>query len=445
MPDRQQTLRNTIEWSYDLLDLPAQRLLARLAVFREGGAINQVEAVCAPYGKSATDLLNALDMLVNQSLLRQEQPDGEPRFAMLETIREFAWERLQESGEVSEIERRHAHAYLELAEEAASHVLTWDQPLWLDWLERDHDNLRAAISWMLQNRETNLALRLATAMWRFWQTRGHLEEGADLLVRVLDLPGGDPRNRALALEAAGGVAYWRGEMREAADFYQQSLRLMEELDDRVSVANALYNLAFPYFFRDDPDYEAATRLFSQSLTISRKLNDEAGMVKGLYGLGSVAWKVRDWRRAREILEECLRIVRTRDDPFHRGWILYLMGSVEIRTGRSDLARALIEEGIYTFAKLQDVTGILLHLHYFTALAIEDGQFERAVRLVGAAAQLQETSGARLVERASGDLPGLQDIWKHLGSDRVNELLRSGQHMSLEEVVAFATSEYDVHP
>lgn len=442
-PRRQQTLRDAIAWSYDLLDLPTRRLLARLAVFRGGAALEQVAAVCLPADQPGVDLLEGLGELVNQSLLRREPSEDTPRLAMLETIRQFAWDRLVESGEAPEIERSHAHTYLQLAEEAAGHVLTWDQGVWLDRLERDHDNLRVAISWALLHEETELALRLTSALWRFWQIRGYLEEAANRLDQALELPGGNPRTRALALEAAGGVAYWRGEMRKAADRYRQSLHLMEELDDRAGVANALYNLSFPYFFGDEPDFELARELLMQSLAISRELSDEAGLAKGLYGLGSVAWKTQDWNQARERFNQALEIVRKRDDPFHLGWILFMLGSTEVRDGHPELARPLLKEGLRTFAKLGDVTGILFHLHYFTALAIANDQPERADRLVSAAARLLETSGARLMERLSHDLPEFQDPWRRLRTHSADRLPEGGQQMAVEEIVGLAADEPDL--
>ncbi len=444
LPGRQQTLRDAIGWSYDLLDLPARRLFARLSVFRGEVALAQLEAVCGPSGELGADLLEGLGTLVDQSLLRQQEAAGEPRFAMLETIREFASERLAESEQAPEIARRHAHAYLVRAEEAARHVPSWSQAAWLDRLERDHNNLRGALEWAVEEGDTDLALRLGAALWRFWQIRGHLEEAAGRLAEVLALGGGDPSHRALALEAAGGVAYWQGNMEEAARRYRESLERTRELGDREGEANALYNLAYPLLFGDDSHPDEAGLLLRRSLHMWREIGDQAGIAKALYGMGSVAWMAEDWERARSLFEECLESLRGLDDPFHLGWTLFMIGSAEMRDGRSETARPLLEEGLRIFGRLSDVTGILFHLHYFIAHAIEKGQPERAVRLVGAAARLREMSGAALVEKLSYEIPELEASYTRLASQRAEELLAEGQAMSLEEIVAYALANEPGH-
>lgn len=439
LPARQQTLRDTISWSYDLVPEPGQHLLARLAVFRGGAALTQAEEVCGPTAELGIDVLDGFDVLVDQSLLRSSQLNGEPRVVMLETIRDFAQERLDASGETETVRRRHALAYVALAEEAEPHLLYRDQVRWLDQLEQEHDNLRTALSWALERGETDLALRLSSALWRFWQIRGHLSEAEERLGAALALRGGEPAHRAQALEAAGGVAYWQGDMETALDLYQQSLDLTRELGDQARIANALVNLGYPYAYQSKSDPETADRLFSESLAISQQLKDEAGIAKALYGQASVRWISADWGRARQLFNESEDLLDRADEPFLRAWALYMLSNVEVSDSRADVALPLLEEGIGLFAEVGDLTGILFSLDLFTTLALQGGDGERAVQLIGATNRLRETSGAALADLSRRDLPGLDKVLDELDPGEVEKLMTQGQAMSLDEIVDYALS------
>ena len=439
LPARQQTLRDTISWSYDLVPEAGQHLLARLAVFRGGAALTQAEEVCGPTTELGIDVLDGLDVLVDQSLLRSSQLNGEPRVVMLETIRDFAQERLDASGETETVRRRHTLAYVALAEEAEPHLLYRDQVRWLDQLEQEHDNLRTALSWALERGETDLALRLSSALWRFWQIRGHLSEAEERLGAALALRGGEPAHRAQALEAAGGVAYWQGDMETALDLYQQSLELTRELGDQARIANALVNLGYPYAYQSESDPETADRLFSESLAISQQLKDEAGIAKALYGQASVRWISADWGRARQLFNESEDLLDRADEPFLRAWALYMLSNVEVSDSRADVALPLLVEGIGLFAEVGDLTGILFSLDLFTTLALQGGDGERAVQLIGATNRLRETSGAALADLSRRDLPGLDKVIDELDPGEVEKLMTQGQAMSLDEIVDYALS------
>ena len=439
LPARQQTLRDTISWSYDLVPEAGQHLLARLAVFRGGAALTQAEEVCGPTAELGIDVLDGFDVLVDQSLLRSSQLNGEPRVVMLETIRDFAQERLDASGETETVRRRHTLAYVALAEEAEPHLLYRDQVRWLDQLEQEHDNLRTALSWALERGETDLALRLSSALWRFWQIRGHLSEAEERLGAALALRGGEPAHRAQALEAAGGVAYWQGDMETALDLYQQSLELTRELGDQARIANALVNLGYPYAYQSESDPETADRLFSESLAISQQLKDEAGIAKALYGQASVRWISADWGRARQLFNESEDLLDRADEPFLRAWALYMLSNVEVSDSRADVALPLLVEGIGLFAEVGDLTGILFSLDLFTTLALQGGDGERAVQLIGATNRLRETSGAALADLSRRDLPGLDKVIDELDPGEVEKLMTQGQAMSLDEIVDYALS------
>ena len=214
LPGRQQTLKGAIAWSHDLLGGPHKRLFARFSVFARGADLEQAEAVCGPASELGVEVLAGLDELADQSLVRRLPDFDEPRLLMLQVIREFAAESLQESGEADIIRDRHAAAYHALAEEAVPHFLGGDQKRWLDRLELDHDNLRAALEWSVARGDASRALCLGAALWRFWQMRGHLREARSRLKTILAIPEAreHPKERARALEAAGGVAYWLGDL-----------------------------------------------------------------------------------------------------------------------------------------------------------------------------------------------------------------------------------------
>ncbi|MDQ3990686.1 MAG: NB-ARC domain-containing protein, partial [Actinomycetota bacterium] len=247
LPIRQQTLRGAIAWSYDLLDRNERAFFDRLGAFVGGFTVEAADEIANPGGECGMDTLDGLSALADKSLIRQlETHHGEPRFLMLETIREFALERLRGSGHLDQVAGRHARTFLRLAQEAAPRVFGSDAATWLDRVGHEHDNVRSAIGWAREHGEVELALRLTASMWRFWQIRGHLHEGLMRLLEALDLPGVDahPGDLANALEAAGGTAYWMDRFDLAGDFYERCLEVRRRLDDRSAVARALYNLSF---------------------------------------------------------------------------------------------------------------------------------------------------------------------------------------------------------
>lgn len=243
LPARQQALRNTMDWCYDLLAPAEQVLFARLAVFVGGCTLEAAEAVAGAGDEAAPDVLDGLALLVDQSLLRQvEGPDGEPRFTMLETVREYAAERLEAGGDADVWRRRHADYYLALAEQAAPELVGPRQGAWLDRLEREHDNLRAALSWALERDEQTLGLRLVAALGHFWRVRGHLNEGQGWFERLLSRwPDAPAHARAEALSAAGNLAHARDDYGRAA-YHEASRSLRRALEDARGAAQSLHTV-----------------------------------------------------------------------------------------------------------------------------------------------------------------------------------------------------------
>jgi predicted ATPase len=238
-PDRLQTLRAAIAWSYDLLEPPIQRLFARLAVFHGGVCLAEAESVCRPAAELGVDTLDGLATLVDHSLLKQVQSGAEPRFYMLETIREFALNLLEQSGQRELLRQRHAESYHSLARAAQPHLTRSERRTWLGRLETDLDNLRAALLLLLETGQGGAAQHMVGALWRFWLMRAHLREGRERTAEALRLPGGQVSERIAALSAAGSMAYWQSDARVAVQSFAEAVEELLAEGRLMSTAQAL--------------------------------------------------------------------------------------------------------------------------------------------------------------------------------------------------------------
>jgi predicted ATPase/class 3 adenylate cyclase len=441
LPTRHQTLRSTIAWSYDLLDDDAERaLFRRLGVFVGGCTIEAIEAVCADVGNSESLLaLDGIESLVSKSLLRQEEGSaGEPRFQMMETIREFALEQLAAAGETASLRRQHATFFLGLAEQAALHLLGPRQLPWLERLDAENDNLRAALSWSLaEPGEVESASRVAVALFWFWTFRSHLSEMRDWLTRALDRSTGANRTllRARLLTQLAVADWQQGDFSSARarGWLDESLSICRELGAARDLAFALYFLGMIAMATGDP--ATAEARYGESLTTYRELGDAWGLSQPLLGLGRVALERGDLERAQVYLEECLASVRRAGEPFGMAQALNSLGDVARRQGDYGRARALYEEGLAHFGSLGtrwSAAGLLHNLAYvslyqqdgtraaelfaeslalfreagdkrglaeclagFAAVAAVGGQPARGARLFGASEALLEAIDARL--------------------------------------------------
>jgi predicted ATPase/class 3 adenylate cyclase len=443
-PARQQTLRGAILWSYDMLDAGARRLLARVSVFARGGNLEQLEPVCGPVEDVGGDVLGALDWLAEQSLLRRLPDFDEPRFLMLQTIRDFAMERLEESGEAHPIRDRHLAAFIALAQQAQPHLFGPRRKEWLDRLEEDHDNLRAALDWAVVSQNARSAMALSAGMWRFWQMRGHLHEGRRRMDDVLAMPNSVefPKERLAALEAAGGLAYWQADMPVAQRFYDECVALTRMQGDDRALANALYNAAFPRVVSREAIAEAKPML-EEALPLFRKVGDQTGMARVLWGIGNALFFEKDYANARPMLEEAVALNRKLDDQFGLGWSVHTLGLVTFNLGDFERARACWTEAIHLFATAGDVPGMILQLDNLSVLARHDGDYVRAGRLFSAATAHQVSSGTglgRLLREEEGRTgrEGLND-------DEAARVWAEGQAMSLEQAVAYAMEVGSVQP
>jgi tetratricopeptide (TPR) repeat protein len=420
-------------WSFDQLDGPARRLFCGLGVFSGGASLSQAEAVCRP--DLAAEVLDALGTLVDHSLLRQGEACGEPRFWMLETIRELALVNLRESGELEAMEERHAAAYLALAEETAPRLTRAGRKLALDRLEVDVDNLRTALSLFIARAEAGPALRMAGALWRFWQARGQIREGRRRTAEVLALPGGAPRERMAALSAAGGMAYWQADMPAAGAAYGEALELARRLGEPRALAQALYDASFPVGMGGD--VPAAMALLEEGLAIAQRLRDASLTGEILWGTGTVYWYNGGHAEAEPFYERALQVLEGTDAVFVLGWALRMRGAIRGARGDVERARGDLERALRMFAADDDRSAVVLLLQDFAGLALRAGERERAFRLAGAAAAAESVNETKMLEFTGNKIPDLAQAAERIGRERAEALLAEGRAMSMAQAVGYA--------
>jgi predicted ATPase/class 3 adenylate cyclase len=373
---RQQTLRATIEWSHDLLDEEEQRLFARLAVFAGGCTLETAEAVCDAD-------LDTLQSLVDKSLVRIREGD---RFWMLETIREYAAERLQESGEADELRRRHAEHFLALAEEAEPH-LRGDPKEWLDRLEPDHDNLRAAFDHLEAAGETQLVLRLAGALTNFWTLRGHLAEGRR---RVEDALAADERPtsaRAKALNAAGEFAGFTGDLALERTRAQEALALHTELGNDWGSALSRYALA--NVAAAERDWATGKKLMEESVREFDRLGDDFHRLTARRGLSWMYEELGDSERAHDLTEENLRLARSLGNKRIEARSLGALAMYALDQGRLRGAVAMMADSYRIDRDLGNVIFVAVDLARFAAIRAHEGKAQTAAQLLAKSEALHE--------------------------------------------------------
>jgi predicted ATPase/DNA-binding CsgD family transcriptional regulator len=389
-PARLQTMRDAINWSYDLLDATEQAVLCRISVLAGGGSLDAAEAVCGP----DLDTLSTLASLADKSLLRTIS-GGEvaSRIEMLETVREFAAEQLAMQANAVDIHHRHALFYLALAERAETMVDGPEQVAWLQQLDREYDNFRAAIDWSLQSGNVELALRLASALWPYWDRRGHPSEGERWLERALrDSSDAAPEARAKALHRLGNLAIDVGDYGRASNFYGLSLALHRELDDRPGIASSLNGLGI--VAADRGDYALAEEHHSAALAIREELGSEAAIAFSLFNLGQLAADQGDFLTARERYERALAIRRQLGDTGGIAYICWALGDVALRDGDST-APELLDRAVALFHETGDRVGESFALHSLGQVAKQRGDQVAALADLRTALRIRQEYGDRL--------------------------------------------------
>jgi predicted ATPase/DNA-binding SARP family transcriptional activator len=386
VPGRHRALRLTLDWSFELLTPPQQRVFARLGVFVGGCALDAAEAVCAVGDVS---VLDDLSHVVEESLVGHA---GESRFAMLETVREYAVERLRALGEEDDARALHSRYFLGVAEDAHRALGGPQQAEWLGRLELEHDNLRAAETYARERGDAQTSLRLCASLWRFWQIHGHLEEGRRALENALASdPGSDPLLRARALNGAGVLAGEQGEFEAAASFFEPALELVRGIGDHERTANVLVNLGNLALF--DHDFERARRLYEDSIehaALSGSLGVEAIARENL---GLVALDQGDLAHAVELLEESTTLAAEAGDDRGRSSSTRALAAALLESGETERAGDRLREGLDLARRLGEVNGIAYCLDTFAGLAAAAGEAERAAQLFGAADAVRSSIGA----------------------------------------------------
>ena len=438
VPHRQRTLEGTIAWSHDLLGEAEQRLLHDLAVFEGGFDVEQ--AVLVAEG----DVLSGLAGLVEQSLLVSESA-GEgtgARYRVLATIRSFALDRLVAEGREEDVRKRHARAYLELATRAAAHLPGAGQARWLDRLGPEQANIRAATRWAIDAGEVELALGLVTNAWRFWQLAGHLAGGRDLAEAALALPGAEAptTNRLQAIVAAGGIAYWRGDVEAATRYYEEELRLATLLGDRVAEADAHYNLMFARNMNENNEAakahrETARRLFEE-------LGDERGLARTIWSKGTLTMAGGDPAAAMPYFHEAVKAFEQTGDAWYHamGVGSLAWGSFALDETR-DAAR-WGTQSLVEYHALRDTSTTTITLAPAARIALTGGMPEEAAILLGAFGNLCEVYGVRppvgvMYLFLAGNVE--ERTRQLLGAEEMAEAMDRGRRLTLDEAVHLAVA------
>jgi predicted ATPase/class 3 adenylate cyclase/Tfp pilus assembly protein PilF len=486
LPERQRTLRNAIAWSYEMLDEGEKTLFARLAAFSGGSTLEAIEAVCDPRGDLPEDALDGVSSLLDKSLLRQEEGLGaEPRLMMLETIREFALEKFEESSDAEAIRRAHAEYFLTLAEEAEPELWGPEDAAWLNRLEREHDNIRAALSWSIEHEEGKLALRLGAALRWFWYMKGYNREGRGWLEAALGKKGGAPAHaRAEALEGVGWLASGQGDLDRAHAAAKEGLKLSTEAGLGDVVVADFQNVLGEAVVRQRGDYEWAEDLLEESLELHRKAGNVRGVAWSLGNLANVLSDRGDYEQAKELYEEGLSLSRELGGAELLGAYLISLGYEFLLEGNPEKASALNEEAVELYRKrghggrlqialdnlgwaalVRGDLGRAKALHEESLVMCRErgdkligsesieglacaaearGDADRATTLFGAAEALREAEGYQQAPRDNA----LREPYLAAARSRVDEAAwaaawEKGRSMAFEEAITYALEE-DTH-
>jgi predicted ATPase/tRNA A-37 threonylcarbamoyl transferase component Bud32 len=403
-PRRQQTLRNTIDWSYDLLSAQEQQLFRRLAVFVGGCSLEAIEALCMMLDGGADQALDGMSSLLDKNLLQYSEEREEPRLLMLETIREYAWEALAANEEAEAVHQAHALYYLGLAEMAEPQLMGAQQVRWWQRLEREQENLRAALSWLIGQEEGELALRLSGALWWFWNIRGYWSEGWRWLEAVLGLPQAQARTakRAKVLHAAGVLASSLGHP-AARSLAEESVAIFRELADKRSLVEALDGLARSMFIPNEE--RAIRRLEEESVALAREVGDPWLLANALRNLGITMSYTGDFGRARLLLEESVTLLRVLQDQQGLSDTLNALVGAMVFAGQATQAAALAEESLALTRALDNRPDLTRALYWVAQIQLYQGETKRAVAL------LEENLA---LARELGDKPQIGNVQLTLG-------------------------------
>jgi len=428
LPARQQTLRATLEWSFELLEEQEQRDVTRLAVFAGGCTLDAAEAVCGT-------TVESLASLVDHNLLRRRPSPEGSRYSLLETVREF----VLDQADAAKSDRGHAHAeyFLGLAERAERAMPGPGDAAELARLELEHDNLRAALAWMLRSGESELALRLASTLWRFWFVRGHLVEGRLWLERALEAPGSPPPELlAKALGAAARLIGQLGDLDAASTYAERSLELYRTNGDLAGLRSALGTLA--YVLSNQGQLDRAAALQEEAIEVARTIGDSHGEAVNIANLGNVALNRRDYEQAESLFRRSRAMFGELGEREPLWYSLVALAFVALHKRRYDEAANLLAESLALCKEVGSKGGINTCLEVLAALAVARNRADDAARLLGCAQQIQESIGLQLeaFEQALHDETLLSTI-EALGEEAFARERERGRQMTMDEAIAWA--------
>jgi predicted ATPase len=393
--DRQRTLDGAIAWSHDLLTPDLQRLLQQLAVFEDGFEAGDAATVVGVAGPGQTDLFDGLATLAEHSLVAPVvERRSTARYRLLRTIQTFALGRLIAAGEEAELRRRHALAYLAMAEAAAPHLPGPDQPRWLDRLAIDHANLHAALRWSIDTNDGDIALRFLPALWRYWQMGGHMHEGRSLADTVLAMPAAQAPTaaRMAAVAAGGGIAYWQADSAAAQRRYEEQLALARGLGDPVAEADAVFNLGHIAFAGGDPVTVAAS--IADAKSRFEAIGDARGVARVEWSRGTALVAAGQIESASAVFKASLVRFEALGDVSYEAMTLSTLGWVRYMQGDLGGAVGWWVRGLLLARRIREEAGMTLQLQEGVVLSVAFGRAEDAAVLSGAFAALCERYGIR---------------------------------------------------
>jgi predicted ATPase/class 3 adenylate cyclase len=437
---RHQTLRGALDWSYDLLSPKERALLRRLSVFAGAWTLEAAEAVCAGEGVERQEILDLLTQLVSKSFALMDTQEESVRYGLLETVRQYGRDRLEESREADGTRTRHLNWYLQLAEQAERGMVGADQSAWLDRLEVEHDNLRAALEWAkVGDSGGDAGVRLAGALSQFWNVHGHFSEGRAWLEAVLARsPDAPAPARAKALAGIGFLAYRQGDYAGLITLCTESLALFRELGDLTGMGQALYLLGMAA--EGQGDYARAKMLLQESLALGRQVGGKRRMAISLNSIGEVARCLGDYAEARASYEESLALYREGGDKRGIAIALGNLGHVALHQEDTERAAAFFMEALGLVRQLAYKLGIAEHMAGLGGVAAAQGRYARAVRLLGAAKDLLNLLGALLEPPDQAEFESSITVARAgIGDASFSEAWAEGRAMALDEAIRYALS------
>jgi predicted ATPase/DNA-binding winged helix-turn-helix (wHTH) protein len=436
-PVRHQTLRATIDWSHDLLSHGERIVFRRLSVFAGGCTLEAAEAVCASDDMTSSDILPLIATLIDKSIVTAQTQQRETRYSMLATLREYANEKLVEAGEADRFRERHLCYFADLAELAQPLLRGHDSAIWRDRLERDNDNLRAALQWSLEHGNTNDGLRLSGALEDYWRARGQLTEGRHWLDSILAAAPADRSSaRARALFGVGRLTWGQGDLHRATELTQSALEIFRCIGDQWGVARSLMEIGLHSVARGE--IERASTLADQSLSTSRQLDDDYALGYALVLQAVVAQQSGNKQRAEELFNESLTVRRRIGHKFGIVSVLRSLGLIALRQRRLADAQKYYRESTAIAWEAKEIYLLPSSIEGLAAVAVETRSAEHASRLFGAAQRMRELLAVPPLpwEKSIVD-DGCRALTAVLAPSDLDSLGQQGRAMSIEQAIAAA--------